>query len=109
MTAAKTPPRSPNCNPHAERFVRSVHEECTNQLLLNNRSHAAKNLHNYARHFNGHRPPPPPRPRPARTSRRPERDTAAHSPDPTRPSRRRPDQRVPPVRLATRKSACQAG
>jgi len=56
ITAAKIPPRSPNCNPHAERFVRSVREECTDRLLIFDRSHAEKFLHDYARHFNSHRP-----------------------------------------------------
>jgi putative transposase len=56
ISIAKIPPRSPNCNPHAERFVRSVREECTDRLLIFNRSHAEGILHEYARHFNGHRP-----------------------------------------------------
>ncbi|MGW0632526.1 integrase core domain-containing protein [Streptomyces sp. NPDC002758] len=56
ITVAKTPPRSPNCNPHAERFIRSVRDECTNRLLIFDRGHAERILHDYARHFNGHRP-----------------------------------------------------
>ena len=28
------PPRSPDCNPHAERFVRSIKEECLNRLIF---------------------------------------------------------------------------
>ncbi|MGW7003860.1 integrase core domain-containing protein [Streptomyces sp. NPDC054933] len=50
------PPRSPNCNPNAERFIRSVREECTNRLLIFDRSHAEKILQQYARHFDSHRP-----------------------------------------------------
>ncbi len=30
----KLPPRSPNLNSHAERFVRSIKEECLNHLIL---------------------------------------------------------------------------
>ncbi|MEU5930758.1 integrase core domain-containing protein [Streptomyces antimycoticus] len=56
ITVAKVPPRSPNCNPHAERFIRSAREECTDRVLLFDRGHAEKILHDYAHHFNSHRP-----------------------------------------------------
>jgi putative transposase len=53
---AKIPPRSADCNAHAECFVRSVREECTDRMLIFNRGHAEKLLHDYVRHFNRHRP-----------------------------------------------------
>ncbi|WP_405885548.1 MULTISPECIES: integrase core domain-containing protein [unclassified Streptomyces] len=56
ITVVKIPPRSPNCNPHAERFIRSAREECTDRVLLFDRGHAEKTLHHYAHHFNSHRP-----------------------------------------------------
>ncbi|MGO4422931.1 transposase, partial [Streptomyces sp. MCAF7] len=40
ITVAKIPPRSPNCNPYAERFIRSAREECTDRVLLFGRGHA---------------------------------------------------------------------
>ena len=34
VKSVRLPPRSPNLNAHAERFVRSVKEECLNRLSL---------------------------------------------------------------------------
>jgi putative transposase len=56
ITVTKIPPRSPNCNPHAERFIRSARQECTDRVLLFDRGPAEKILHDYAHHFNSHRP-----------------------------------------------------
>jgi hypothetical protein len=56
ITVTKIPPRSPNCNPHAERFIRSVREECTDRVLIFDRGHAETILREYAYHFNTHRP-----------------------------------------------------
>jgi hypothetical protein len=34
VQAVRIPARSPNCNPHAERFVRSISEECLSRMIL---------------------------------------------------------------------------
>jgi putative transposase len=56
IDVAKIPPRSPNCNPYAARFVRSVREESLDRMLVYDRGHAETVLRSYARHFNAHRP-----------------------------------------------------
>jgi putative transposase len=51
----KLPPRSPNLNAYAERFVRSIKEECTNRLVVLGESHLRFIIHEYAEHYNRER------------------------------------------------------
>ena len=49
------PPKSPNCNPHAERFVRSVEEECLDRMILFGRNALERALREYRLHYLGER------------------------------------------------------
>ena len=52
----KTPFRAPDANAHAERWVRSVTEECLDHLILVGLSSLHRALRAYVSFFNGHRP-----------------------------------------------------
>lgn len=51
-----TPVRSPKANAFAERWVRTVREECLDHLLICSRRHLESVLADYVRHSNEARP-----------------------------------------------------
>ncbi len=51
----RLPPRSPNLNPHAERWVRSVKDECLSKLILFGEPALRTALRAYTGHFHGER------------------------------------------------------
>ena len=56
VDAVKTPFRAPDANAYAERWVRSVTEECLDHLILLGMSSLHRVLSVYRGFFNGHRP-----------------------------------------------------
>ena len=69
----RTPVRAPNANAYAERWVRTVREECLDWLLIVSRRQLERVLRTYVDHYNRERPHraldlacPEPRAKPAR-------------------------------------------
>jgi putative transposase len=56
IEAVPTPIASPRANAFAERFVRTVREDCLDDLLVVSRRHLEAVLAEYLRHYNGARP-----------------------------------------------------
>jgi predicted metalloprotease with PDZ domain len=50
-----TPVRAPNCNAYAERFVRSIKEECLNRVLLFGERHLRRAIAEFVAHYHGQR------------------------------------------------------
>lgn len=51
----RLPPRSPNLNAYAERFVRSVKSECTGRMVFFSRSSLERALTHYVAHYHEER------------------------------------------------------
>ena len=56
VTIVRTPVRAPNANAFAERWVRSVREECLDQLLILGERHLHRVLTEYEAYYNHARP-----------------------------------------------------
>jgi putative transposase len=56
ITVVRTPVRAPRANAIAERFLRSVRQECLDHLLLFGEAHLRRALGEYVAYFNGARP-----------------------------------------------------
>jgi transposase InsO family protein len=52
----KTPIQAPNANAYAERWLRTVRQECLDWLLIWGRRHLEGVLDEYVRHYNDQRP-----------------------------------------------------
>ena len=52
----KTPIQAPNANAVAERWVRTIRQECLDWLLILSRGHLARVLDEYLHHYNDQRP-----------------------------------------------------
>jgi putative transposase len=51
VKTVKIPAKSPNCNPHAERFVRSIKYECLNHFVFFGERHLRYVVGQYMRHY----------------------------------------------------------
>ena len=47
----RTPVRAPNCNAYAERFVRSIKEECLHRLILLGERHLRRTMAEFVAHY----------------------------------------------------------
>lgn len=56
IKSIKLPPKSPNLNAYAERFVRSIKHECLNRIIPIGERHLWRAVDAYVRHYNHHRP-----------------------------------------------------
>ncbi len=56
MRVICTPPRAPQANAIAERWVGTVRRECLDRMLTLSRAHLQATLRAYTEHYNGHRP-----------------------------------------------------
>ena len=55
VRCAPIPAQSPNCNPHAERFVRTVRNECLDHFVIFGRRHLEHLVREFAAHYHEER------------------------------------------------------
>ncbi len=55
VTCVKIPPRSPNCNPHAERFVKTIKYECLRHFAFFGQRHLRYVISEYMAHYHHER------------------------------------------------------
>ena len=55
VKAVKLPPRSPNLNAYAERFVRSIRESCLDRMIWFGEGSLRKGIHEFVLHYPGER------------------------------------------------------
>ena len=53
VSVIRTPARAPNCNAHAERFVRSIKEECLDRIVTLGERHLRRMLAEFTAHYHG--------------------------------------------------------
>jgi len=51
IESVKLPPRSPNLNAYAERFVRSIKEECLEQMIVFGEDSLRNSIHSFVEHY----------------------------------------------------------
>lgn len=49
------PAQSPNCNPHAERFIKSIRNECLDHFIVFGEAHLGHLVRQYVAHYNAER------------------------------------------------------
>jgi len=55
VKSVKLPPRSPNLNAYAERFVRSIKESCLERMIWFGEGSLRKGIHEFVAHYHGER------------------------------------------------------
>jgi putative transposase len=55
VKSVKLPPRSPNLNAHAERFVRTIKESCLERMILFGEESLRTAIHNFVAHYHTER------------------------------------------------------
>jgi hypothetical protein len=55
VKSVRLPPQSPNLNPHAERFVRTIKESCLDRMILFGEGSLQKTIREFVAHYHGER------------------------------------------------------